>query len=186
MGDEGDLAAGEFGTWLAGMRAALRGERDADVPCDGCSACCTAAQFVHIAPDETDTLAHIPAGLLFPAPLMPEGHVVIPHDARGHCPMLVAGRCSIYAHRPRTCRTYDCRIFAAADVSPDDDLIATRARRWRFGYPDADDRELHEAVRSTAVFIRERPGDLPEGVSAPETPTQHAVLAVELHERFLR
>ncbi|MEM4810903.1 MAG: hypothetical protein QXS92_03215, partial [Thermofilum sp.] len=29
------------------------GETDADVPCDGCTACCTAAQFVTIGPDET-------------------------------------------------------------------------------------------------------------------------------------
>jgi len=28
--------AGAFGAWLDGTRAAIRGERDADVPCDGC------------------------------------------------------------------------------------------------------------------------------------------------------
>ena len=33
-----------------------------------CTACCTSSQFVHIEPDETDTLAHIPAALRFPAP----------------------------------------------------------------------------------------------------------------------
>ena len=60
------LDAGRFSTWLADMEAALRGERDADVPCDGCTACCTSSQFVHIGPDETDTLAHIPAGAALP------------------------------------------------------------------------------------------------------------------------
>src|SRR6478736_1314494 len=138
--DDSELPAGDFSSWLRDMQAALRGERSADVPCGGCTACCTASQFVHIGPDETDALAHIPAELLFPAPLLPAGHVLLGHDERGHCPMLHEGRCSIYAHRPRTCRTYDCRVFAAADAGIDggvDGLIAARARRWRFAYPTA-------------------------------------------------
>jgi Fe-S-cluster containining protein len=171
MGAEGDLRAGEFGEWLAGMRATIGGERDAEVPCDGCTACCTAAQFVHISPDETATLARIPRRLLFPAPLMPEGHVVLPHDARGHCPMLVDGRCSIYEDRPRTCRTYDCRVFAATGIEPDDGLIAERAARWRFTYASEADRVEHEEMRTTAVAIRERT----DGVNA----TERAVRALE-------
>src|SRR5262245_35765647 len=43
-----DLDAGDFGEWLDRTRGALRRERDADVPCDGCTACCTSSQFVHI------------------------------------------------------------------------------------------------------------------------------------------
>jgi Fe-S-cluster containining protein len=118
MADEGALAAGAFSAWLAGMRAALDGEADAVVPCAGCTACCTASQFVHIGPDETVTLAHIPPELLFPAPRLPRGHMVLGYDERGHCPMLVDGCCSIYEHRPRACRTYDCRIVPAAGVEP--------------------------------------------------------------------
>ncbi|HEX5559966.1 MAG TPA: YkgJ family cysteine cluster protein [Gaiellales bacterium] len=171
MAAESDLAAGGFGEWLDEMRAAVRGQRDADVPCDGCTACCTAGQFVHIGPDETATLARIPRRLLFPAPLMPEGHVLLPHDARGHCPMLVGGRCSIYEDRPRTCRTYDCRVFAATGIEPDDGLIAERAARWRFTYASDAERGRHEALRTTAVAIRERT----DGVNA----TERAVRALE-------
>jgi uncharacterized protein len=171
MAAKADLAAGDFGAWLADMRAAVRGERDADVPCDGCTACCTASQFVHIGPDETATLARIPRKLLFPAPLMPEGHVVLPHDARGHCPLLVDGRCSIYEERPRTCRTYDCRVFAATGVQPDDGLIAERAARWRFTYASGADRAQHAAMRTTAVAIRGHT----DGVNA----TERAVRALE-------
>jgi hypothetical protein len=58
-GDEKE--AGDFSSWLAGMQAAIRGERGSDVPCDGCTACCTSSQFIHVGPDETDTLARIPA-----------------------------------------------------------------------------------------------------------------------------
>jgi hypothetical protein len=175
--DEGqELAAGDFSVWLDEMQAALRGERDADVPCDGCTACCTSAQFVHIGPAETATLSHIPRELLFPAPLHPRGHLVLGYDEHGHCPMLVDNRCSIYEHRPIACRTYDCRVFPASGLDPGDDdkpLIAERARRWRFSYPTPHDRALHDAVRAAAEFAR-------DGRSA----TQAAVLAVELPERF--
>src|SRR3954471_9741429 len=131
---EEPLPAGDFSSWLADLRSALRGERDADVPCGDCTACCTSSQFVHIGPEETDTLAHIPAELLFPAPRMPRGHVLMGYDERGHCPMLIDGRCSIYDHRPRTCRTYDCRVFPAAGVEVDagQDAIGRRVGQWRF------------------------------------------------------
>jgi hypothetical protein len=101
--------------------------------------------------------------------------------------MLVDGRCTIYAHRPRTCRTYDCRVFAAADVvdtDPSKSRIAAQARRWRFDEPLQDDVVLHGAVRAAATFLEAYAGALPPRV-APVTATQRAVLAVELHETFL-
>ncbi len=175
--------AGEFSSWLAGMQSAFRGEAAADVPCNGCTACCTSSQFVHIAPDETQTLARIPRDLLFPAPGLPRGHVVLGYDDRGHCPMLVDGHCSIYEVRPRTCRTYDCRIFAATDVDTDDTpLIADRARRWRFRFAGPDARTQREAVRAAARFLDEHGDEL---ASAGRTATQRAVLAIEVHDVFL-
>jgi Fe-S-cluster containining protein len=176
-----DLDAGDFSSWLATTQRAIRGEIDADVPCDGCTACCRSSQFVHIAPDEIDTLAHIPPALLFPAPRMAPGHVVLGYDERGHCPMLVDDGCSIYAHRPRTCRTYDCRVFAAAGVELDDPgqvEIDERARRWRFRHPTARDRVQHAAVQAVAAELREHPERLPDSVT-PMNATQLAVYAVE-------
>lgn len=111
MGDEGALRAGSFSVWLKGMGRALRGEAASEVPCDGCTACCRSSQFVHIEPDETDTLARIPEELLFPASRLPAGNKLMGYDEHGRCPMLVDDRCSIYEHRPRACRTYDCRVF---------------------------------------------------------------------------
>jgi Fe-S-cluster containining protein len=183
------LPAGDFSTWLAGMERALRGEAPADVPCGDCTGCCTSSQFVHIGPDETDTLAHIPAELLFPAPRMPAGHVLLGYDERGHCPMLVDGACSIYAHRPRTCRTYDCRIFPAAGLAVDDGeaaqaAIAQRARRWQFTHPTEHDRAEHQAVQAAARYVHERPDVLPDDV-APANTTQQAVLAIRSHAAFL-
>jgi len=177
--DGSPLAAGDFSAWLVGIDAALRGEGESDVPCDGCTACCTSSQFVHIEPDETDTLAHVPSELLFPAPRLPVGHVLIGYDENGHCPMLADGACSIYEHRPRTCRTYDCRIFPAAGIEADSDrpAIASRARRWRFAHPSPQDRADHDAVVAAAAAVAEHPELLAEE-ARPANATQHAVLAI--------
>lgn len=180
-----DLPAGDFSSWVAEVRNAISGQQDADVPCDGCTACCASSQFVHIGPDETGTLAHIPAELLFPAPGLPRGHVLLGYDERGHCPMLVGGRCSIYQHRPRTCRAYDCRVFAATGIEPSDDkpLIAQRVRRWRFSFPTEAGRVQHAAIRAAVAYLHEHPDEVPDSVRA--NPTQQAVTAVEVHDAFL-
>jgi hypothetical protein len=168
------------------MQRALREEQGSEVPCGGCTACCTSSQFVHIGPDESETLAHIPRALLFPAPRAPAGHVLLGYDENGHCPMLIDGKCSIYEHRPRTCRTYDCRVFPAAGIEVDADKpgIARRARRWRFDFPAEVDRAEHDAVYAAATFLREHEDLLPED-AVPANATQRAVLAIEVHDAFL-
>jgi len=184
--DAGPLPAGDFSGWLDDLQAALRGQRASDVPCAGCTACCTSSQFVHIGPEETETRACIPPALLFPAPRRPPGHAVLGYDERGHCPMLIDGQCSIYEHRPQACRTYDCRVFPAAGVSAGDGdkgLIARRAAQWQFRYPTDADQVAHDGVRAAATFLRQHPSVLPAG--APVDPTRIAVLAVEIHHAFL-
>jgi hypothetical protein len=186
--DDTELDAGDFSAWIQQVQEAIGGQHGSDVPCDGCTACCTASQFVPIEPDEAETLAHIPAELLFPAPRRPRGHLLLGYDERGHCPMLVDGGCSIYEHRPRACRTYDCRVLPAAGVAIDGEpgkaAIGRRVGRWRFSYPTQADRAQHEAVRTAAAFLRQHDGELPEG-AVPATATGLAVLAIELHGLFL-
>jgi Fe-S-cluster containining protein len=188
MTDDEPLSAGSFSTWLVAMQRALRGEHESEVPCGGCTACCRSSQFIHVGPDETETLAAIPAELLFPAPRLPEGYVLLGYDENGHCPMLIDDECSIYEHRPRTCRTYDCRVFPATGVELDDDdmlAIARRARQWRFGFPGEVDQIEHDAVRAAATYVREHDDLLPKQV-VPTNATQRAVLAIQLHDAFLR
>jgi Fe-S-cluster containining protein len=183
-----DLDAGAFAAWLTSTRAAVAGRRDAEVPCDGCTACCASSQFVLVGPDETEALAHIPAELLVAAPGAPAGHVVLGYDEHGRCPMLGDAGCTIYEHRPRTCRTYDCRVFAAADVDPGVDptkqAIAERARRWRFSHPTPADQAAHGAVRRAARQLVDDAADLPADV-APHTETERAVAALVVHDLFL-
>ena len=164
------------------MRGVLRDGATADVPCGTCTACCTSSQFVHIEPDEADALAAIPSALLFPAPGLPEGHVLLGYDEKGHCPMLQEGACSIYEHRPRTCRAYDCRIFPATGVQltgGELPLIAEQAGRWRFTHPEPADAVEHDALQRSAAFLRS------EARAPGPTSTQLAVLAVEAHEAFV-
>ncbi len=135
-------AAGEFSAWL---RRFVSGPGDMQVPCGGCNACCRSRLFVHIGADESETLAAIPRALQFPAPGRP-GDVVLGYDESGACPMLVDGECSIYSRRPRACRAFDCRVFAAAGRGPADPHrreLLERASRWRFAYADADARAAH-------------------------------------------
>ena len=178
------LPAGDFSAWLRGTRAALAGASGADVPCGDCCACCTTSHFVHVGPEETQTLARIPRELLFPAPGLPAGNVLMGYDEHGRCPMLTGGRCSIYEQRPLTCRTYDCRVFAAAGIAADSDPITRQARRWKFDHPTSADRDQHAAVRAAARFVRERVGCFPGGAAARD-PVHVALLAINAYEVFL-
>jgi Fe-S-cluster containining protein len=181
------LDAGNFSSWLGQMRAALAGRGTTDVPCDGCTACCTSSQFVHIDPDEADTLDHIPSELLFPAPGYPDGHVLLGYDEQGHCPMLGDAGCSIYAHRPRACRVYDCRVFAATGVEIDEPTkaaVAQRSRRWRFSLPSTDDEALHQATRAAAAYLEAHCSELPGGGHMLSA-THRAVLAIEVADVFI-
>jgi Fe-S-cluster containining protein len=178
-GDESRLDAGHLARWLADTRRVLAGQADAEVACRTCTACCRSSQFVHIGPDETDTLANIPRELLFPAPLMPRGYRVLGYDERGWCPMLTEAGCSIYEHRPRTCRMYDCRIFAATRVDlddPDKQEIAVQSQRWDFSLAAAADRRERAALDRAA---RELATEWESSVDAPASATARAVLITQ-------
>ena len=126
----------------------------------------------------------IPRALLFPAPGLPPGNLVMGYDETGCCPMLVCSRCTIYEHRPTACRTYDCRIYAAAGVSADRADIAAQVARWRFSYPGARGprparrRARRGALHPGASGLSGRPGRAPR----PAAPCR---AAVAVHAEFL-
>lgn len=172
----------DFAVWLKNLDSALGGRSDSAVPCGDCTACCTSSQFIYIGPEETSTLECIPRGLLFRAPGR-KGYV-LGYNEKGACPMFVENRCSIYAHRPRTCRTYDCRIFRAAGIPPDADkpAIASAAARFEFNISSEADKLEQDTVRAAAKFLREHSEVF---AGSPPPPTQLAVLAVRLRSSFL-
>ena len=182
---KGPQAAGGFSAWLHGALAALAEEAPAEVPCGSCNACCRTSHFIHVRPEEKQPRSRLPRELLFPAPGLPPGHLVLAYDQDGRCPMLVEGRCTIYEDRPLACRTYDCRVYAATGVAADREPIAAQVRRWGFAYPSEDDRQRQAAVLAAVRFIREHPECVP-GDAARVQPVRVAVLAIAVHEGFLQ
>lgn len=174
---EEPVDAGSFTEWLERQQT----REAADVPCGSCTACCESSYFIHVTPADTAALAHIPAALLFRAPGQPAGHFVMGFDEQGHCAMLKDGACSIYAHRPQTCRDYDCRIFAATGIPAGEAGTAksqkrkvdARAARWQF----SDDAALG-ALRRVAAWLVEQP-------DAPANPTHRALLSLDLFAELL-
>ncbi|MGE0622193.1 MAG: YkgJ family cysteine cluster protein [Pseudomonadales bacterium] len=180
------LAAGGFSRWLSRMSRALSSDGASDVPCGDCTACCEGSYFIHVTPDDAGARRRIPAAVLFPAPGAGPGHRVMGYDERGRCPMLSGGRCTIYADRPRTCRTYDCRIFAAtglAEPGPAKAAIMARAARWHFDYADESDRQRHQALRTAAWSVVASADTLADVL--PRNATQLAMLLVRHHTLLL-
>jgi Fe-S-cluster containining protein len=182
------LDAGPFGAWRAQMSAVLRGRGESEVACGTCVGCCTSSYFIPVDDDETETLAVLPQELLVRAPGQYGGRSLLGYRDNGHCPMFDAGRgCTIYAKRPRTCRDYDCRVFAAAGAEAgggDRSTINQRIRQWRFTFEDSTEQRRHDAMRAVARFIREHGASFPRG-RAPRAPGEIAVVALKAHEVFL-
>jgi Fe-S-cluster containining protein len=179
------IAADEFSSWLAATRENLITRTGASVPCGECTACCRSSQFVHIEPDETSTLARIPADLLFPAPGWPAGTWVLGYDRQGHCPMLRDNRCSIYEDRPRTCRNYDCRVFAVTGTNPSEDDkgdISARVERWKFDCHGPQAWHEYLAVQAAARFLHQHAAEFPQPL--PASSTQLALLALKVYTVF--
>lgn len=185
--------------WLTALDDALAGVGSLDVPCGTCVACCSSWQFVHIEPDETVTLAAVPHALRFAAPGLPAGHVVLPHDDRGRCPMLGPDGCTIYAVRPRTCRAYDCRVFPATGLTsllatePDKAAIAARAAQWGPPHHDQDDGDEardddqdgeRAALQRAGAYLRDHPEVFTDAGRQPPAATGLAVLAVRARRAF--
>ena len=159
------LPAGAFSAWLRAMRAALAGRGGMDVACGDCRGCCTSSYFIKVRAHEKESLESIGADNLRPVPGATNGSMLMGFDEQGHCFMLENRNCSIYSHRPETCRTYDCRVFTAAGMNAGEGKTEINARisRWRFDYPSDRDRAEHRAVTSAASFLRQHPVRFPGG-----------------------
>ena len=180
------LQAGDFALWLEKIEQIGNYFQGMEVPCGSCRACCTSSLFIQIKPDEKEALLKIPDELLFPAPGLPEGNVLLGFDEHGHCPMFVDNECSIYEHRPQTCRDFDCRIFPATGISESAErpLIVEQSNRWQFEFSDQNDRETINALRDTAHFLMDYSNYFPENF-VPQNSTQLAALAIKLYKAFL-
>jgi hypothetical protein len=167
------------------MRAVLRGEAEADVPCDGCVGCCVSSYPIPLRPTDAVALARVPDRYLqWPSGSGQSARMGFRED--GTCPMLSERLCTIYNDRPRTCRDYDCRIYAAAGVLPDGNrpVIQQRVAEWCFTYEDDQASASAAAVHAAADFIRAHAASFPAAMRA-HSATAAAVLAIKVYPLFM-
>lgn len=178
--------AGGFSEWLRAMRAALASNGGMNVDCGDCRGCCTSSYYVKVRAHETSAAARIGEHRLEPGSPRDPGSRLMGFHANGHCLMLANGNCSIYEDRPETCRSYDCRVYAAAGMNAGDDkpVINARVAEWEFSYPEGRDRTEHRAVQAAAKHLREQVVRFPGG-HVPSRASEIAVLAVKSYTVFL-
>lgn len=86
----------------------MRNQR-ADVPCDGCVACCR-GELIMLHPEHGDDPARYDT-----IAVRDEGgagtSLALRHKPNGDCIYLGPSGCTIHDHAPAICRTFDCRRF---------------------------------------------------------------------------
>jgi len=179
--------AGEFGAWRRAMAAALRGDGGTDVPCGSCVGCCSGSWPIALRTDDAVVLPRVPADYVIEVAGAPPGVRYMGYRPDGTCPLLEAGRCTVYAHRPQTCRDFDCRLFAAAGLASagaNKSLIDARIAAWRFQYATDDEVAIHRAMCDAAAFLVACGGEA-GAVRLPTTPVAIAGLAFKAYDVFL-
>ncbi len=113
---------------------------DADVPCGSCNACCRSGLHIDLQSWESDIGLDVE---------IREGMRLLRMNADGSCVHLVDNQCNVRDHRPISCRTYDCRDFAAArtrhngpHVAPVNEVIGM----WDPEFKSAEDQEVWTAL----------------------------------------
>lgn len=180
------ISAGSFSVWLKHIKTSFKGYSGMSVPCGNCRGCCRSSLFIQVGGDEAETISKIGIKRLVKAPGKIEGELILGYLKNGYCPMMVDKKCSIYEERPKTCRTYDCRIFAAAGIVPysKENEITRRVRKWQFHYSNTRDRLKHKAIIKAADFIKNEAKYFPHE-KAPSEPGQLAITAIKVFDVFL-
>jgi Fe-S-cluster containining protein len=101
-----------------------------DALCTRCGLCCDGTLFADV------ELGHAEVARLENMGLEPEEHGTRAGLLSQPCPALQGTRCSIYAHRPRCCRTFECQLLldarrGAVAVDVAQEQIAEARRRIR-------------------------------------------------------
>lgn len=84
----------------------------ANVPCNGCTACCR-GDAISIHPELGDVAEDYQTVPHFVPQMAAEGVVMLAHDADLNCVYLTENGCSIHGRAPALCREFDCRKLAA-------------------------------------------------------------------------
>lgn len=81
-----------------------------DVPCNGCTACCSTNELIVIRPEDGDVPLDYDTQIVI-HPLTGKKVFALRHKPEGGCVYLEEDGCSIHGHQPATCREFDCRYL---------------------------------------------------------------------------
>jgi Fe-S-cluster containining protein len=129
--------------WLDEWRRFASGQADVpSVPCNGCQQCCWSTRVAVEREEETpEDLAHLEFA-------EDERGWRLQKRADGACIHLGASGCTVYPHRPRACRHFDCRVFSLVQSEyAIDEEQRHFAPRWIFRFDDAEDKAIMMAAQ---------------------------------------
>lgn len=95
------------------LTASTTDEPESNVPCGACTKCCEMLS-PFLTPEEIESGLY-PLSLIQPSAEQLAANpsigpiVTLYRKKEGGCGMFVNGTCSIYDHRPKACRQFDCR-----------------------------------------------------------------------------
>jgi uncharacterized protein len=184
----GAVGGGAFSRWVQTyLQEQMRADPTGEVPCGDCNACCRSSYFITVHSEEREAIERLAPIRLTRSTRTEEPKWTLEQDCAGACPMLVDGACSIYGARPRTCRRFDCRVFAAAGVGPGTGpraALNARVWQWRFEYPTEQDEACQNAVLAAAAFLQ-RNAALVDAALLPNDRGALAKAAVLVYQLFL-
>src|SRR5205823_2577695 len=108
------------------------------VPCNGCRMCCYHPR-VELEPEENVTHLDVETHA--------DGSRTLRRREDGSCVHLGPEGCTVYAHRPRGCRTYDCRLFSFLGIVE----TAVPVPHWTFSARMREEKAVLFALRMAVV-----------------------------------
>lgn len=142
---------GSVSTFIRHLQRQQRERGEVNVPCGTCTACCRSPRLsASLLPAEE---SRFPDAV--PVPDRPTLKC-LPRKPDGTCSYLIDNRCAIYATRPLSCRTYDCRANLVVGVFDASDPIMQEALgQWEdVKMPLAVDRDMRIAFQLAIAELR--------------------------------
>jgi hypothetical protein len=129
---------------LLRCRLELEATAAAPVPCGSCTACCRLTGPISVAEDEAVPALQLESDA--------NGVQWLPRNPDGSCRHIGAAGCAVYAHRPRACRHYDCRVAAGfgvqAPAAPDHPFP-----QWQHAAFNQDDATLNALAKAIGILV---------------------------------
>jgi hypothetical protein len=158
----GDRPSGSVTTYLRKSTQGYLRDGSANVPCNGCTACCRDPNlFVDVTDEEAKRLKVHQDTNMDQREYKNGVAWVLDRNEKGECVYLIDNRCSIYSERPKSCRQYDCRVHLLGfPVDPTQTVVNQEGvLQWsQFSQPTTEDKVAGLAIRLSILhMLKENP-----------------------------